>query len=177
MWGGYTPKVRKIVVRRILAKYTSNLQNLRKQGRPLYRSKAQRAEIVKADKTNWLRSEQATATITVPSTRNSTLAKDLRQKLIGTGPRGTQVKVIEKPGPLIMSGLARNNPFKRWTCGRPKCPLTLAGQRCNEQCYKEGILYTASCNRCHENQLEAGLDPKDRMYIGESSRTLYTRAQ
>ena len=25
--------------------------------------------------------------------------------------------------------------------------------------------------------MEAGLDPEDRMYIGESSRTLYTRAQ
>ena len=76
-----------------------------------------------------------------------------------------------------MSGLARNNPFKRRSCGRPKCPLFLAGNRCNEQCYKEGILYAASCNRCHQSQLDAGLDPKERMYIGESSRTLYTRAQ
>ena len=32
MWGGYTPKVREVVARRILAKYTNNLQNFREQG-------------------------------------------------------------------------------------------------------------------------------------------------
>ena len=142
-----------------------DLNNYTNLGRPLYRTRKERKQIQKLDKTNWFRSEGATATITVPSTRNSTLAKELGQKLIGTGPRGTQVKVIEKPGPLIMSGLARNNPFKRRSCGRPKCPLFLAGNRCNEQCYKEGILYAASCNRCHQSPLDAGLDPKKRITL------------
>ena len=143
----------------------------------MYRSKLERAEKVKADKSNWFRAEGATATITIPATRNSELAKNIREKLIGTGPRGTQVKVIEKPGPLIMSHLSRNNPFQRSSCGRPRCPLILGESKCNEDCYREGVIYSATCNRCYQTKIDAGLDPKPRVYIGETSRTLYTRAQ
>ena len=52
LWGGYIPKVREVVARIILVEYTSNLQNLREQGHPLSRSKAQRSEILKVDKTS-----------------------------------------------------------------------------------------------------------------------------
>ena len=48
------------------------------------------------------------------------------------------------------------------------------GEFCNEQCWKEGILYAANCNRCHEDQIDQ-IETVNRTYIGESSRTLYTR--
>ena len=76
-----------------------------------------------------------------------------------------------------MSNLARSNPFKRSSCGRQRCPLLLGESKCNEDCYKESIVYLATCNRCYDAELEAGLEPKPRVYIGESSRTLYTRTQ
>ena len=75
MWGGYTPKVREIVARRVLAKHTNNLRNYREQNRPLYRSKEERRTYERPDKSNWFCNEGATATITVPCTRGSELAK------------------------------------------------------------------------------------------------------
>ena len=51
MWGGYSGKQRKIVVRRVLARYHTNLNNFRHHGRPLYRSKEERVNILKPDKT------------------------------------------------------------------------------------------------------------------------------
>ena len=176
MWGGYTPKIREIVARRVLAKYTNNLRNFREQGRPLYRSKYERNQVMKPDKTNWFRKEGATATLTVPCTRNSQLAKDLRKALVGTGPRGTQVKIIEKPGPKLMAGVAKNNPFPRKHCGRLRCPFTLTGEKCNDQCWKEGVVYAANCERCYQKQIEEDIVPINKLYIGETSRTLFSRA-
>ena len=49
------------------------------------------------------------------------------------------------------------------------------GESCNEQCWKEGIIYAANCTKCYEDQINTGLEPVNRTYIGESSRTLYTR--
>ena len=51
MWGGYSGKQREIVARRVLARYHTNLNNFRHQGRPLYRIKEGRVNILKPDKT------------------------------------------------------------------------------------------------------------------------------
>ena len=114
--GGYTPKVREVVARRILAKHTNDLRNYLEQNRPIYRSIEERNEVTRPDKSNWFRKEGETATITLPCTRGSELAKLLREALVGTGPRGIQVKFIEKPGPRIMFGVSQNKPFKRKSC-------------------------------------------------------------
>ena len=79
MWGGYTPKIREIVARRVLAKYTNNLRNFREQGRPLYRSKYERNQVMKPDKTNWFRKEGATATLTVPCTKKFPFSKRFKE--------------------------------------------------------------------------------------------------
>ena len=104
------------------------------------------------------------------------LAKDIRQALIGTGPKGTKVKVIERPGPKLMSELAKNNPFLRKNCDRENCPYVTKGMFCNEKCYKEGIIYKASCDRCYQHDVETNREPIQKIYLGESSRTLYTRS-
>ena len=83
------------------------------------------------------------------------------------GPLGTSVKVVERPGAKIHSGLSRNDPFRRDTCQRRRCPYYESGRKCNGNCYKEGIVYLAECQICRDKQV----------YIGESSQTLYTRCQ
>ena len=48
---------------------------------------------------------------------------------------------------------------------------------CKEVCSSEGILYVASCQKCYNEQVNKGIKaPKEEIYIGESSRTLLTRA-
>ena len=75
MWGGYTPKVREVVARRILAKYTNDLHNNKIEGRKLYRTKTDRQSDLKSNKATWFRKLGATTTLRVPATKNSELAK------------------------------------------------------------------------------------------------------
>ena len=79
------------------------------------------------------------------------------------------MKVVERPGPALMAGISANNPFRRQLCLREKCPYVRAGKECNESCYKQGILYTAECTLCSKDSCQT-------LYIGESSRSLYTRS-
>ena len=116
------------MARRILAKYHNNISNYRDTGHPLYRSKEERSSILKEDKTSWFRKTGATATFTVPYTPGSHLAKLVRKAIIGSGPVGTQVLILEKPGNRVMAEIGKNNPFPRKNCGRANCPL----DTCNE---------------------------------------------
>ena len=95
---------------------------------------------------------------------------------MGTRPKGTSVLVLERPGATIMSGIAKNNPFPRNTCGRATCPF--GPQDCREKCYKENITYQAVCERCRiQPEEERERNPRLPNYIGETSRTLFTRYQ
>ena len=110
--------------------------------------------MTKPDKSSWFRANGATATFTVPNTNNSVLAKRLRKVREGTGPRGTSVLVLERPGVSIMAGISRNNPFPRDKCTR--ADYLCLQKDCREQCYREGIVYDATCLRCKELDQEEG---------------------
>ena len=113
-WGHYPESVRRLVATRIIARRNTNMDNLENLQRPLYRDKATRRRQPKEDKASWFRASGATATIMVPSTPGSGLAKGVRELLQAVpGPLGTSTKVLERPGANIHQGLAPNNPFKR----------------------------------------------------------------
>ena len=113
MWARYGENSRKIVAERILGKIDNNMRNLNHLNRPLYRSKKQRAESTKVDKITWFRKEGATATLTVPETQGSSLAKRLRMAVARvSGPKGTKVKAVELPVVPLLQGIALKNPFK-----------------------------------------------------------------
>ena len=170
-WGGYSTSQRTLVATRILARHQNNLTNLEEQGRPLYRDKETRMRLVKEDKGSWFRKLGATATIMVPTTPGSSLAKGIREILKKHGgPVGTSTKVVERPGRAIHSNITSNNPFPRKSCGRSGCPYARSGKDCLEKCSKESIVYEAQCLKCNQDQ-----SPKQ-VYFGESSRTLFTRS-
>ena len=124
-----------------------------------------RQEVVKVDKSTWFREQGATAVLMLPTTRGSELAKRVRRMLESTtGPRGTSIKVVEKPGTAIMQGISPNNPFQIQSCGRDLCPFFQTGKTCNGKCYTEGVVYTAQCTVCPGEVKHT--------YIGETSRTL-----
>ena len=134
---------------------------------------------MKTTKTTWFRNLGATTTIKVPVTRNSDLAKRLRQTLtMYPGPKGTSVKVQEQPGVPILGSLAKGDPFTTDDCHRGDCPL--GNQPCGGKCGKENILYRAICTRCRDAQIDQGVD-NDKIvhsqYTGESARTIRTRAK
>ena len=79
------------------------------------------------------------------------------------------MKVVERPGPALMLGISANNPFRRESCLREKCPFVRSGRNCKESCYRQGILYTAECTLCAKDLCQT-------LYIGESSISLFTRS-
>ena len=109
----------------------------------------------------------------VPATTNSTLAKRLREVVVNyPGPKGTVIKVMEKPGRPVMTGL-RPDPQENSMCYRADCPLTRSGQEFMDNCRIENILYIA------HHQEEQGILPEmimEALYIGETSRTLGVRS-
>ena len=96
------------------------------------------------------------------------------------GYNGTSVKVVEKPGPPIMTGIAANNPFKDKPCWKEQCPLEESGLKCKGKCMLEGIVYKATCLRCEQKQIDLRVDQKEVIqstYIGETSWTLDVRSK
>ena len=94
------------------------------------------------------------------------------------GPKGTSVKVLERPGLSIVNGLAKNNPFPQESCGRKDCPWIPTGKSCGRRCAEENILYKAICTKCETEQLDQGVEAEkvvQSTYIGETSRSLYIR--
>ena len=142
-WSGYSERTRELVGTRILARYNQSLSNFKTEGRSLYRTKEVRNAILKEDKSTWFRKHGATTTLMVPTTKDSELAKRIREvvKRIPR-PKGTSIKVIEKPGEPILQGLAPNNPFKMVSCNREQYPYVIGGRECSGKCYKENIVYT-----------------------------------
>ena len=93
------------------------------------------------------------------------------------GPKGTSVRVVERPGTPLMRGIAVNIPFPLPQCGREDCPLSIHGGECNDRCRLEGVVYRAACQICIRNQ--DGIPSSNRyesFYEGETSRPVYTRA-
>ena len=145
-WSGHHQRTRELVLRRILAKMDSDVEIFNNLQRPLYRSKEER-RLQDSNKVTWFKESEATSTITVPVTTGSTLAKRFRETLRpGTGPRGTSVKILEKPGSKITTSVSRNNLFPKGDCGSQGYPLRAADKTCKEDCSSEGILYAASFN-------------------------------
>ena len=141
-WGGYGAGLRRIVATRILAKHNNNMRNFNQLGRPLYRTKDIRRQEVKTNKGNWFRTSGDTATIFVPATLGSQLAKGVRNILkCNPGPTGTRTKVVERPGRTLHCIRARNNPFPRKQCHRQDCPFKLSDTDCKDMCSKEIIVY------------------------------------
>ena len=84
------------------------------------------------------------------------------------------MKVVEKPGPPIMAGIAANNPFKDRPCWKEHCPLEQAGLKCKGKCMLEGFVYKATCQWCQKSdRIEC---KSSGVYVGETSRQVGKRA-
>ena len=87
-------------------------------------------------------------------------------------PRSYKQLVMGDGGRTMASQLVKSNPFPRANCGRIRCGMCAAGGR-NGKCWKSNIVYKIQCNRlpCVGGHNEEPVPT----YIGESSRTTYTR--
>ena len=76
-------------------------------------------------------------------------------------------KVVEDGGLCTKNVLTKSNQFPREECGRDECVICLQREvdKPSVLCVKRNVGYEGKCSRC----------PTKHAYIGESSRTAYTR--
>ena len=168
-YSGHTTSFRGTVLKRILEKYLAELSNHLEGKIKLYRTREERLEMSEANKVKklrdtWFREGGATSTLTVPATPE--VKNNLNR---GRQPDGTQTRVIEDGGVCARVGLVQTNQFPRDECQRKDCLLCVqkGGNEGNTRCESSNVGYEGECNRCAERHA----------YIGETSRTAFTRAK
>ena len=109
------------------------------------------------------------APIFVPPTPNGELARQLREIADRETEAGVRFKVIETGGCTIQSQVQLSNPTATAGCDRDDCMPCKTGRGEGGNCSKSGISYEIECQQCP--------DGNKSLYIGESSRNLYTRAK
>ena len=172
-YSGHSESFRMTILKRIVGRYRKELSNHLEGKVHLYRSREERETMnhcnrATKQKDTWFRAGGATSTLTVPATPNGLLAEKVRKNLLhGRQPTGTRTKVVENGGLGSRSLLIKSNQFARCKCERNECMLCFqeAGSDKSVKCGKNSVGYEGLCTRC----------PNQNKYVGETSRTAYTR--
>ena len=171
-YSGHQEFFRKTIIRQVVAKYETHLSNHLEGTKAMYRSREERMEMkqvteISSQKDTWFRRDGFTSTLTVPATPNSSLANKVRENLVKSRqPEGTKTKVIEDGGKETKAGIVKSNQFPRINCSREQCVLCIQQYDQKKiQCDKSNVGYEYTCSRC----------PTKSVYVGESSRTVFTR--
>jgi hypothetical protein len=125
--------------------------------------------------------------IFIPQTKNSKLAKMLRQEEATLEKMtGYRVKYVEKAGQSIGGLLCKSNHWAGKLCGRGGCLLCYTkektGENLGQSCTRRNLVYETWCQTCLERDEEKiiakGGDPKKtkiNKYIGETAKSSYER--
>ena len=167
-FSGYKKQFRAEVIKSALHAYAS-LRDLENRGeRPLYRPRTwklqEREKERKEKKLNWFKRGGDEALMIIPQTPNSLLLRMYQEEIKRSG---LKIHVTEKGGIQLKHQLQRSNPFQRKKCERTNCLLCTSNGK--GSCRSRGVNYTITCTDCEQQQ---GLES---IYIGETSRTPYTR--
>ena len=170
---GYGQHYRKNTLQRTLGIY-DNMKEDEEQGeRPLNRprrwKKDERVMAKKKKVQNWSRKGGFIAPIFVPATPQGELAKLLRDMAETESEAGFKFKIVENGGRTIKSHFQKSNPTSSPGCDNDDCLACQDGRGKGGSCLRSNVQYELSCNQCPE-------DDKC-IYIGETSRNLYTRAK
>jgi hypothetical protein len=120
---GHTASFRRTVLNRIVKRYQAELSNHLEGRKPLYRSREEResskdASRIVSQKETWFRAEEATSTLTVPSSPDGLLAEKVRKNILqGRQLCGTKTKEVENGGKSSNGVLIKSNQFPKDECG------------------------------------------------------------
>ena len=104
----------------------------------------------------------------VPPTPNSDLANALKIIADSEAEAGVHFKIIETGGLSLKSVLQKSNPLETVGCDSTDCLPCKQGRGEGGQCEGCGVNYQIECQLCPDGQKS--------LYIGESSRNLYSRS-
>ena len=108
-----------------------------------------------------------TAPIIIPATPDSELATMLRHVAEEEAIDGLRFKVLEKGGQMIKHRVQKSNPTATPGCSAKNCLACRGGRGKGGPCRKSNVQYEVACPLCP--------DDGKCVYVGETSRNLYTR--
>ena len=112
----------------------------------------------------------------MPRTPGGELARRIRQSETQMEQiTGYRVKIVERGGVMIKRMVVKTNPWNDGACGRPQC-LICRHENGGGDCSKRSVTYRTRCEVCHERKEKEG-EAKEMVYIGESARTGFERAE
>ena len=133
-YSGHSQDFRRTILKRIVARYLTEVSNHLEEKTRMYRSREERIKMkeesrISSLKDTWFRTGGYTSTLTVPATPNGLLAEQVRRNLeMGRQPAQTRTKVLEDGGRSVRGGLVRSDQFPREKCDRKDCQLCLQGE-------------------------------------------------
>ena len=140
------------------------------------------------------------AVIFVPSTENSTLAKEIRSVITQLKPwTGISLKVVERAGEKLEEALHKSDPWENRDCNRPTCKPCKSAYKDEKMrfgnCKRRSVIYRVWCATCkrklEENDIAKELEgekkrklenntenrEKTYTYVGETSRSAFERGE
>ena len=120
-------------------------------------------------KQEWATGDGHIAPIFVPTTPGGKLVKMMRQVAEKEAKEGLKFKILEVGGRTLKSELQMSNPTATAGCGEEDCIGCNIERGKGGKCRKNNVNYEIECKLCPED--------KRPVYIGETSRNLYTRGR
>ena len=170
---GYPEKYRKEILKHALGIFDKKWEDHRNGIQPIYRpktwKKGERKRAKANKKLNWATKGGYIAPIFVPTTPGGTLMKMMREVAESEAKEGVKFKIMEVGGKTLKRTFQRSNPTATPGCTDPECTACKDERGKGGNCRKNNVNYEIECMLC----------PEDRrpVYIGETSRNLYTRAK
>ena len=109
----------------------------------------------------------------MPATPNGELAKSLKVIAENEAEEGIKFRIVEYGGRTVNSQVQKSNPTATPGCDSSDCLACKDGRGKGGPCLKSNVEYELRCNQCPSTD-----QPADQcVYIGESSRNLYSRGK
>ena len=160
-FSGYNIKFRAEVLRSGIQAYNKMKENDTKKIVPLHRPRKwkqqEREKQKRSKKENWYRKGNHESVIFIPATPNGELKRRMTKKIQNSKVR---LKVVEKNTTTIRK-LFQRSKLEKTPCPDESCPICKYDRKCI--CRQESVTYEIKCTGCGA------------LYIGETSRTAYTR--
>ena len=153
--------------------YDKKWDDHRKGVQPIFRHKSWKKEERKkakaSKKMNWAKGDGHIAPIFVPTTPGGKLMKMMRKVAEEEAKEGIKFKIMEVGGKTMKRVLQKSNPTATPGCDEEDCIACKPERGKGGDCRKNNVNYEMERRLCPE-----GESP---VYIGETSRNLYTRAK
>ena len=170
---GYGERYRNEVLKHALRIYDKKWEDHRNGKQPIFRPKSWKREERKVEKQskklNWATGDGHIAPIFVPTTPGGVLMKMMRKVADEEAEAGIKFKIMEVGGRTIKRVLQKSNPTAVPGCEEEDCLACTPERGKGGNCRTNNINYEIECQLCPEGERP--------VYIGETSRNLYTRAK